>query len=129
VSYSVSAAVTVVVGLILGFRPDGPGRLGGRWARGRICIRDVLGLHRPGLVLRSPAAVTSTSYTLLFPLTFLSSALVEPDTLPAGLEAIVNANPVSALVDASRGLMEGNAAGGDGMSRSGRPASASESRD
>jgi ABC-2 type transport system permease protein len=63
--------------------------------------------------LRSPAAVTSTSYTLLFPLTFLSSAFVDPDTLPAGLEAIVNANPVSALVDASRGLMAGNAAGSD----------------
>jgi len=38
---------------------------------------------------------------------------VDPDTLPAGLEAIVNANPVSALVDASRGLMDGNAAGSD----------------
>jgi ABC-2 type transport system permease protein len=66
-----------------------------------------------GLVLRSAAAVTSTSYTLLFPLTVLSSAFVEPDALPAGLKAIVNSNPVSALVDASRGLMEGNAAGGD----------------
>jgi ABC-2 type transport system permease protein len=115
VRYSVSAAVTIVVGLILGFRPDG-GVLGVLAAVGLVVL-FAFGMSwvytALGLVLRSPAAVTSTSYTLLFPLTFLSSAFVEPDTLPAGLEAIVNANPVSALVDASRGLMEGNAAGGD----------------
>jgi daunorubicin/doxorubicin transport system permease protein len=44
---------------------------------------------------------------------FLSNAFVEPETLPAGLEAIAKANPISVLATASRGLMEGDAAGGD----------------
>jgi ABC-2 type transport system permease protein len=49
----------------------------------------------------------------IFPLTFLSNVFVEPETLPAGLEAFVNVNPISILADASRGLMEGNADGSD----------------
>ena len=49
----------------------------------------------------------------IFPLTFLSNVFVEPDTLPAGLEAFVNVNPISILATASRGLMEGNAEAGD----------------
>ncbi len=44
-----------------------------------------------------------------FPLTFLSNVFVDPDTLPAGLEAFVDVNPISILATASRGLMEGNA--------------------
>jgi len=38
---------------------------------------------------------------------------VEPETLPAGLEAFVEVNPISILATASRGLMEGNADAGD----------------
>lgn len=49
----------------------------------------------------------------IFPLTFLSNVFVEPETLPGALEAFVDANPISVLATASRGLMEGNAAAGD----------------
>jgi ABC-2 type transport system permease protein len=49
----------------------------------------------------------------IFPLTFLSNVFVEPETLPAGLEAFVDINPISILATASRGLMEGNAEAGD----------------
>ena len=49
----------------------------------------------------------------IFPITFLSNVFVDPDTLPDGLEAFVNANPVSILATSSRGLMEGNAEAGD----------------
>ncbi len=49
----------------------------------------------------------------IFPLTFLSNVFVDPATLPAGLEAFVDVNPISILATASRGLMEGNADGGD----------------
>jgi ABC-2 type transport system permease protein len=44
----------------------------------------------------------------IFPLTFLSNVYVEPDTLPSGLEAFVNANPISHLTSACRGLMDGS---------------------
>ena len=49
----------------------------------------------------------------IFPLTFLSNVFVDPATLPAGLEAFVDANPISVLATTSRGLMEGNAELGD----------------
>jgi ABC-2 type transport system permease protein len=32
---------------------------------------------------------------------------VDPETLPAGLKAFVEVNPISILADASRGLMQG----------------------
>ena len=66
-----------------------------------------------GLVMRSPNAVMNAGFMALFPVTFLSNAFVDPETLPAGLEAFVNVNPISLLVNAARGLMEGNPSGGD----------------
>ena len=45
----------------------------------------------------------------IFPITFLSNVFVDPDTLPGWLEVVVEANPVSHLVTAARGLMEGTA--------------------
>ena len=53
-----------------------------------------------GMVMRSPNAVMNAGFMSIFPLTFLSNVYVEPETLPAGLEAFVNANPVSVLVTA-----------------------------
>ena len=49
----------------------------------------------------------------IFPLTFLSNVFVDPETLPSGLEAFVDVNPISILATASRGLMAGNAHGRD----------------
>jgi len=49
----------------------------------------------------------------IFPLTFFSNVFVKPETLPSGLEAFVDVNPISILATASRGLMEGNAAASD----------------
>ena len=66
-----------------------------------------------GLLLRSPNAVMSAGFMSVFPLTFLSNVFVDPETLPGPLEAFVEANPISTLVAASRGLMEGNADAGD----------------
>ena len=66
-----------------------------------------------GLVLRSPNAVMNAGFMGIFPLTFLSNVFVDPETLPSGLEAFVDVNPISILATASRGLMEGNAELGD----------------
>jgi ABC-2 type transport system permease protein len=41
---------------------------------------------------------------ILFPLTFLSNAFVNVDTLPGWLQAFVKVNPVSYLVSAARSL-------------------------
>jgi ABC-2 type transport system permease protein len=115
VRYLVAATVIVVVGLILGYRPDGgvPGVLG---AVGLVILFS-FGLSwvftTMGLLMRSPNAVMNAGFMSIFPLTFLSNVYVEPETLPAGLEAFVDANPISHLVSACRGLMDGSLESGD----------------
>jgi ABC-2 type transport system permease protein len=115
VRYVVGGTVIVVLGVILGFRP-GAG-LGGVLAAMALVIVFAFGLSwvftTLGLLLRSPNAVMNAGFMGIFPITFLSNVFVEPETLPSGLEAFVNANPVSILANASRGLMEGNADGSD----------------
>jgi ABC-2 type transport system permease protein len=107
--------VIVVLGVILGYRPDNgvPGVLAAialviAFAFGMSWIFTTL-----GLLMRSPQAVMNAGFMGLFPVTFLSNVFVEPDTLPAGLEAFVNANPISILADCSRDLMAGSVDGGD----------------
>jgi daunorubicin/doxorubicin transport system permease protein len=110
VRYLVAATVIIVLGLILGYRPDNgvPGILGSvglvvLFSFGVSWIFTSL-----GLVMRSPNATMNAGFMSIFPLTFLSNVYVDPDTLPAGLEAFVNANPISHLVDACRDLMAGS---------------------
>ena len=65
-----------------------------------------------GLLMRAPNAVMNAGFMALFPLIFVSNGFVEPDTLPGWLEAIVDANPISHVITASRGLMDGDGVGG-----------------
>jgi ABC-2 type transport system permease protein len=115
VRYLVAGTVIIVLGVALGFRPEAgvPGVL----AALALTVVFAFGLSwvftTLGLLMRSPNAVMNAGFMAIFPLTFLSNVFVEPETLPAALEAFVNANPISVLADASRGLMEGNADGGD----------------
>jgi ABC-2 type transport system permease protein len=115
VRYLVAGTVIIVLGVILGYRPDAgvPGVL----AALALVIVFAFGLSwvftTIGLLLRSPNAVMNAGFMGIFPVTFLSNVFVEPETLPSALEAFVNVNPISILADASRGLMEGNADGGD----------------
>ncbi len=115
VRYLLAGVVIIVVGVILGYRP--PAGLTGVVAALGLVVLFAFGLSwvftALGLVLRSPNAVMNAGFMGIFPLTFLSNVFVDPDTLPAGLEAFVNVNPISILATASRGLMEGNADGGD----------------
>jgi ABC-2 type transport system permease protein len=66
-----------------------------------------------GLLMRTPSAVMNTGFMALFPLIFLSNVFVEPSTLPGWLEWFVGVNPISHLVTATRGLMDGDASVGD----------------
>jgi ABC-2 type transport system permease protein len=115
VRYLIAGTVIVVLGVILGYRPDAgvPGVI----AALALVIVFAFGLSwvftTLGLLLRSPNAVMNAGFMGIFPVTFLSNVFVEPETLPSALEAFVNVNPVSVLATASRGLMEGNAEVGD----------------
>jgi ABC-2 type transport system permease protein len=65
-----------------------------------------------GLVMRSPRSIMSIGLTILFPLTFASNVFVEPVTMPSWLHTFVDLNPISHLVTAVRGLMNGTATAG-----------------
>ncbi len=113
--YVLGGTVIIVLGVILGYRPDAG--IEGVLAALALTVVFAFGLSwvftTLGLVLRSPNAVMNAGFIAIFPLTFLSNVFVDPDTLPAGLEAFVNANPISVLATAARGLMEGNPVGSE----------------
>jgi len=57
-----------------------------------------------GLTLRTVEVTQQVSFTVLFPLTFLSNAFVPTQTLPWWLRPLAEWNPVSALTAATRHL-------------------------
>jgi ABC transporter DrrB family efflux protein len=66
-----------------------------------------------GLSASSPEASNAYSFTILFPVTFVSSAFVPPDTMPNWLEPVAEYNPFTTMVDAARALFVGTEAGND----------------
>ncbi|MEU7730549.1 ABC transporter permease [Streptomyces sp. NPDC040724] len=64
-----------------------------------------------GMLAGDAEKVQVFAFTLIFPITFTSSAFVQVDTMPGWLQAWVNVNPVTYLSDAFRGLLLGTPAG------------------
>jgi ABC-2 type transport system permease protein len=114
VRYFVGATVVVVLGLALGFRPESPpGVLAAMLLVVVFSFSLAWVFTTVGLLMRAPNAVMNAGFMALFPITFLSNVFVEPDTLPGWLKAFVDVNPISHLVTASRGLMDGTVHAGD----------------
>jgi len=113
--YAVAATVVIVVGVALGFRPDG-GPVGVFLA---VALLLVFAFSLSwvwtavGMRLPTPESVQQVSMTVLFPLTFASNVFVDPKTMPGWVQAFVHVNPVSHLASAARGLMHGTGAAGD----------------
>ena len=109
VRYSLAAIIMIVLGLIIGFRPDG-GAIGVILA---LLLLLVFSFSLSwlwtvlGLIMRSEKSLMGVSMMVLFPLTFISNAFVDPQTMPSGLQRLVEINPISVLVTAVRGLMHG----------------------
>ena len=60
-----------------------------------------------GVLAKDPEQVQLFGFTALFPITFVSNVFVPTETMPGWLQVVVEANPVSILSDATRGLMVG----------------------
>ena len=109
VRYLLASAVTLVVGVALGFQPSGG--IVGVVAALALLLVFAFALSwvftTAGMVLRTPSAVMNISFSVLFPVTFMSNAFVDPSTMPPWLETVVGLNPVTHLVTAVRGLMAG----------------------
>jgi ABC transporter DrrB family efflux protein len=66
-----------------------------------------------GLTASSPEASNAYGFTILFPITFVSSAFVPVETMPGWLQPIAEHNPFTTMVDATRALFLGTPAGND----------------
>ena len=105
----IAGAIILAIGLILGYRPEAG--VFGTVAAFALLIALGFGMGWVfivlGLLIRTPATVMTAGFTFLFPLVFASNIMVEPATMPDWLRAVVEANPISWMTTAMRGLMGG----------------------
>ena len=112
--YGVCSALTLVTGVVMGYRP------GGGWWGGLGAVVLATGCAWAiswlflllGTLFPSTQAVTSFNTILLFPLCYLSNAMVPIATLPHWLKVFAEHNPVSYTVSALRYALDGTAGTG-----------------
>lgn len=110
---SISIAVMLIVGIIAGFSFNAP--------LGEILLGIVLLLLFGyafswvfafiGLTSSSPESSQALGFIIIFPLTFVSSAFVPVESMPAALQTFAEVNPFTIVVDAMRSLFLGIPAG------------------
>jgi ABC-2 type transport system permease protein len=113
--YLMASLMVIVLGVALGFRPDG-GPIGVVLAVALVMVFSFALAWvwtSLGLVVRTPESLMTMSMTIMFPVTFVSNVFVDPDTMPGWLQPIVDANPITRLANASRALMHGESATGE----------------
>lgn len=111
VRYTLSSLIVIVIGFILGFRPEAglPGLVAS------LILLNIFGFGMSwifvvlALIVRTPSVVMTMSWLVLMPLTFASNIFVDPATMPEWLQAFIDVNPVAILVTAVRDLMAGTA--------------------
>jgi oleandomycin transport system permease protein len=107
--YIVTIAITFGYGSLLGFR-IGTNPL---FALAAVLLMFMFGFAVGwiwvllGLFVKSPQSLQGFGFIVMFPLTFGSNVFVKTSTLPGWLQAWVKINPVTALSEASRGLVLG----------------------
>jgi ABC-2 type transport system permease protein len=114
VSNSISVVVIMIVALIMGFRSSA-GVLS--W----LAVAGILALFTlaltwiaaiAGLSANSMDGAVAFSYPLLF-LPFISSAFVPTESMPSGVRAFAENQPVTSIVESIRALLSGQPAGND----------------
>ena len=68
-----------------------------------------------GLSVGSVEAANSAGFIWMFPMTFVSSAFIDPATLPAGLQLIAEVNPFTIVTNAARALYNGKPVGNNAI--------------
>lgn len=101
--------VMLAVGLAVGFRPDG-GPL--RVVAGAVLVLSFAFslswvLVLVGVKVPNAEAAQAVAFPLLFPLTFASAAFVPVNSMPGWLQVFAAHQPVTVVVNATRGLMLG----------------------
>ncbi|EGD42927.1 ABC transporter permease [Nocardioides sp. WG-D5] len=105
--YGIAATLTILVGLLMGYRPGGG--VGGVLAGWALTIFAGWSLSWIftwlGTVLKTAGGVQGLGMMIMFPLTFLSPAFVPKETMPNWLQHFVDVNPVTLVINATRDLM------------------------
>ena len=103
----IAIAIMWIVGLLVGFRPDG-GLVANIAAVGIMLLFGYalswLGVLL-GALMRTPEALQGVIFAAVFPLTFVSSAFARPETMPDWLAWFAERQPMTLVVDTVRSLM------------------------
>jgi len=114
VSNAISLTIIILVALIIGFRSSAD--LTDWLAAAGILALFTLALTWlaviPGLTAKTIDGAAAFSYPLIF-LPFISSAFVPTDTMPTPVRAFAENQPVTAIVETLRSLLNGQPVGAD----------------
>ncbi|MFB7876460.1 MULTISPECIES: ABC transporter permease [unclassified Nocardia] len=115
VRYGIASTLTIIVGLCLGYRPEGG--LTGVLAAVLMVVVCSFAISwvwaLVGVTGKSAASVQGISMMVMFPLTFMSGAFAPVSTMPGWMQGLNHVNPVYYMVNAARELMNANSFGGD----------------
>ncbi|MFG1628423.1 ABC transporter permease [Kribbella sp. NPDC049227] len=112
---SVSTAIVVLASLAMGFRPSANA---GEWlAAIGLLLLYVLALSwlaaGLGVIARSVESASTLSFFMLF-LPYLSSAFVQPETMPSWLRPISEHQPITPVIETVRSFLIGAPLGNNG---------------
>lgn len=104
-----TTTITIVVGLAVGFRPTTSVSDWGVAILLMVLVSIVFSWIGAALAmwLKTVEAVNSIGFTLIMPLTFVSTAFTESRFLPGWLQGFAKHQPFSVIVDALRGYLTG----------------------
>ncbi len=112
----ITFAVMLVVSFAIGFRFEGS-LVAALWATVLLLlfayslswVQALIGLS-----VKSTEAANSAGFIWMFPMTFISSAFVDPSTMPDWMQPIAENNPFTIATNAARALYNGLPVGTDG---------------
>lgn len=106
---SISTTVMIVVGIIIGFRPQadfvGWLQIVGILLLFTLAFSWLMAIM--GVVAKSVEAVQWLTFIIIFPLTFASSAFVPTEAMPTALKVFAENQPITQVIEAIRRLFLG----------------------
>lgn len=113
----ISTIIMLLAGLVIGFRPTADLgewlQLAGLLALFTLAISWLSAIA--GVIAKSVEGVQWMSFVFIFPLTFASSAFVDPATMTSWLRVFAENQPVTHIVNAVRSLLVGTPMGESGF--------------
>lgn len=106
---SISTTVMIVVGIIIGFRPEAD-LLGWLQVIGILILFTLAFswlMAIMGVVAKSVEAVQWLTFIIIFPLTFASSAFVPTEGMPTALKVFAENQPITQVIEAIRAIFLG----------------------